>query len=207
MSSLYSSTRRSMQINEVNMDVSNRHSLSDRSTPHLAAQFHRAMTLRLKGTISQTQPQTTGCRHEHSQLVSSNPVIEDLPMGAKELFRLLKRRCHMYSRNRNRHRNQLLHRVLSLLAPLCPNRQLTTLLSWILTNSIRRSPGVQDHRGSAHRTIDLLSLSPRWHLLKNHGVQARQLRVLKVKSPHINPKSCKRLSSHPPCLLRKPHFL
>jgi hypothetical protein len=207
MSSLYSSTRRSMQINEVNMDVSNRNSLSDRPTPHLAAQFHRATTLRLRGTISQTQPQTTGCRREHTQLVSINPMIEDLPMGARGLFHLLKRKCHMSSRNRNRRRNQPLHQLLSLHDPMCPNRQLKTLLPWILMNFIRRSPGVQDHRGSAHRTIDRLNLSLRWHILKNHGVQARQLRALKIKSPHINPKSCKRLSSHPPCLLRKPHFL
>jgi hypothetical protein len=207
MSSLYSSTRRSMQINEVYMDVSSRHSLSDRPTLHLAAQFHRATTLRLRGTISQTQPQTTGCRHEHSQLVSNNPMIEDLPMGAKELFHLLKRRCHMSGRNRNLRRNQPLHQLLSLRAPMCPNRQLKTLLPWILMNSIRRSPGVQDHRGSGHRTIDRLSLSLRWHLLKNHGEQARQLRAPKIKSPHDNPKSCNRLSSHPPCLRRKPHFL
>jgi hypothetical protein len=205
MSSLSRRPQCSMQINEVNMDVSNHHSLSVRPTPHLAAQFHRATTLRLKGTISQTQPQMTDCRREHTQLVSSSPMIEDLPMGARELSRLLRRKYHMFSRNRNRRRNQPPHQLLSLHMPMCPNCQLKITLPWTPTNSIRRSPGAQDHRGSARRMIERRRL--RLRLLRNHGVQVLQSHTPKTKSPHNNTKLCKRLSSHQPCLRRKPHFL
>jgi hypothetical protein len=138
--------------------------------------------------------------------VASSLTIEDNRTSASELFCLLKLRRHTH--NHNRLHIRLMYQRLNLYVPTCLSLSLSRKPARILTSTIRKSHGAQDHQESVRWPIEhqrLLqnqrlfrlqylnhSLHPNLYLNKKHGAQILQLHMLKTDPMHGSPKPSRR---------------